>query len=310
MFRLFSLRYTYRPTAPARMDSAGNVWHFSGMEHVSQIPVFSLFGESGAFPDVVHCERILDRARLHDWQISPHRHREIAQIFFMQQGAAHLRVDGVRTRLGDESFQFIPARAVHDLDIAQGSEGLVLSFPLPVVSALRGDGLERRLAAPFAARADARLGMLADQIAATFAGTGPYRGAVLVGLSQAMLAAAAEIAARGAEAVEPLHQRRMPQFERLIAAHLGDGWTAAHYAAALSITPGHLNRICRAATGTSASQHIDIARMTEARRLLAFTLLPVAEIGYRLGFPDPAYFSRRFRAATGESPSVYRERFR
>lgn len=53
-----------------------------------------------------------------------------------------------------------------------------------------------------------------------------------------------------------------------------------------------------------------IARLTEARRLLAFTLLPVAEIGYRLGFPDPAYFSRRFRAATGESPSVYRARFR
>ncbi|MEF9606167.1 helix-turn-helix transcriptional regulator, partial [Paracoccus sp. PXZ] len=78
---------------------------------------------------------------------------------------------------------------------------------------------------------------------------------------------------------------------------------------ALSITPGHLNRICRAATGESASRHIEKAVMTEASRLLAFTRLSVAEIGYRLGFSDPSYFSRRFRVMTGQSPTTYRDRF-
>ena len=71
----------------------------------------------------------------------------------------------------------------------------------------------------------------------------------------------------------------------------------------------HDRELCRAATGASVSRHIETARMTEARRLLAFTRLPVAEIGYRLGFSDPPYFSRRFRAVTGETPSDYRERF-
>lgn len=74
-------------------------------------------------------------------------------------------------------------------------------------------------------------------------------------------------------------------------------------------TPGHLNRLCQAALGTSASRHIEALTMTEARRLLAFTRLTVAEVGYRLGFADPSYFSRRFRAETGESPSAYRARF-
>ncbi|WP_239017514.1 AraC family transcriptional regulator [Paenirhodobacter huangdaonensis] len=35
----------------------------------------------------------------------------------------------------------------------------------------------------------------------------------------------------------------------------------------------------------------------------------MAEIGYRLAFDDPAYFSRRFRAVRGLTPSDYRAQF-
>ena len=66
--------------------------------------------------------------------------------------------------------------------------------------------------------------------------------------------------------------------------------------------------LCRGATGRSASQQIETARMTEAARLLAFTRMSAAEIGYRLGFEDPSYFSRRFRAVRGETPTDYRSR--
>ncbi|MFT3691006.1 helix-turn-helix domain-containing protein [Paenirhodobacter sp.] len=267
----------------------------------SQIPVFNLFGETGAFPDVVHCERIWDRARLHDWRIAPHRHLEMAQVFFMRRGEARVRVDGAATTLGDGDFQFIPARSVHDFLIGQGSEGLVLSFPLAVVSGLPPG--------PFHGAADARAVVLMDQLAETFGGTGAFRAPLLVALAQAVLAAVAEVAARRAEAVEPLALRRMRDFDQLLTLHLAQGWGAAEFASALGITPGHLNRICRAATGTHATRHIETARMTEARRLLAFTQLAVAEIGYRLGFQDPPYFSRRFRAVTGETPSAYRARF-
>lgn len=37
-------------------------------------------------------------------------------------------------------------------------------------------------------------------------------------------------------------------------------------------------------------------RMTEARRMLVETDLGVAEVGRPVGYPDPAYFSRVFRA--------------
>ena len=46
----------------------------------------------------------------------------------------------------------------------------------------------------------------------------------------------------------------------------------------------------------------------EARRLLRFSAVPVSEIGYQLGFTDPAYFSRFFARHAGVPPSEFRAR--
>lgn len=281
------------------------------MDTHKRIPDFNLFGETSAFPDVVHCERIVDRARLHDWTISPHRHREMVQLFLMHRGAAQARVDGREYILKDGDFLYVPRHSVHGFSFRRGSEGLVLSFPLPVAQ-LVGSGsaeLAARLGQPIIGESGDGLETLCAQLAAAFASTGTYRAQLLAALAQAVLAGTAEIGAQ-AEARDPsVSHRHMLAFDGLLARHLGSGWRAADYATALSITPGHLNRLCRAASGQSASRYIDTAVMTEASRLLAFTQLPIAEIGYRLGFEDPAYFSRRFRAVRGLTPSDYRARF-
>ena len=44
----------------------------------------------------------------------------------------------------------------------------------------------------------------------------------------------------------------------------------------------------------------------EAKRLLAYTDEPVAEIGYRLGFPEPTNFGRFFAREVGLSPGSFR----
>ena len=83
-------------------------------------------------------------------------------------------------------------------------------------------------------------------------------------------------------------------------------WSVADFAKALSVTPTHLNRVARAATGDTAS-HLILNRMIrEARRNLVYTNLPVSTIVYALGFDDPAYLSRVYAAATGLSPRAFR----
>jgi AraC family transcriptional activator of pobA len=98
------------------------------------------------------------------------------------------------------------------------------------------------------------------------------------------------------------------RFEALLEQHFLDHWTVSRYAGALSITPTHLSRITRSATGRAAS-HLIVERIVrEARRNLVYTDLPVSTIAYALGFNDPAYFSRLFSESTGLSPRRFREK--
>ena len=49
-------------------------------------------------------------------------------------------------------------------------------------------------------------------------------------------------------------------------------------------------------------------RLREACRLLAYTRMQVQEVGFALGFDDPAYFVRVFRQGTRLSPTEYRRK--
>lgn len=78
------------------------------------------------------------------------------------------------------------------------------------------------------------------------------------------------------------------------------------YADRLGCCVRTLTRASLAATGRSAKQLIDDRVTLEAKRLLAGTDLPVAEIGRRLGFPEPTNFGRFFQREVGQSPGGFR----
>ncbi|MFB9239923.1 helix-turn-helix transcriptional regulator [Plantactinospora siamensis] len=81
---------------------------------------------------------------------------------------------------------------------------------------------------------------------------------------------------------------------------------AEDYADRLGCSVRTLTRACLAATGRSAKQVIDARVALEARRLLAATDEPVADIGRRLGFPEPTNFGRFFHREAGSSPGAFR----
>jgi AraC family transcriptional regulator, transcriptional activator of pobA len=80
------------------------------------------------------------------------------------------------------------------------------------------------------------------------------------------------------------------------------------YAAELGVSPGHLNALCRATLRCSASRVVRQRLTLEAKRLLAFSDMTAAEVGFRLGFEDPAYFARFFRREAGQPPTAFRAR--
>ena len=79
-----------------------------------------------------------------------------------------------------------------------------------------------------------------------------------------------------------------------------------HYAAQLGVTPTHLTRSCRKASGRAALDILADRRHFEACRLLKDSDLAVNEIARKSGFASPAYFTRAFRSKSGLSPTEFR----
>jgi len=84
-------------------------------------------------------------------------------------------------------------------------------------------------------------------------------------------------------------------------------WTLDELSRRLFVGRFHLARTFTRAMGDPPMHYLARLRAERAAAMLGTTDLPVAAIGMKVGWPDPAYFSRRFRAAFGMSPRTYRQ---
>jgi transcriptional regulator GlxA family with amidase domain len=65
----------------------------------------------------------------------------------------------------------------------------------------------------------------------------------------------------------------------------------------------------QAATGKRPMDYVHALRIERARELIEAGTGPIEEIGYRVGYEDPAFFRRLFRRATGLTPAAYRRKY-
>jgi len=273
------------------------------------IPAFGLYGETRTFPDIMHCERLTDRAPGHGWRIAPHRHADLHQFLYIAGPRAKARIDDAQFAIDAPSLLSVPRWHVHAFRFARGMQGYVLSIPPGTLPDLLGPEAEVAgdLGVWHLVPAAPEIVDIFAAIRAELADTRPLRGPLL-------RAKATEIGAhilrasprRGRPGGESPELRHMRTFEALVRANMRRHWTVADYARAIGLTPTHLSRISRRLTGLPASRFIEARLFQEARRLLAYTRNPVAQVGYELGFHDPAYFSRAFRRHEGTSPIAYR----
>ena len=98
------------------------------------------------------------------------------------------------------------------------------------------------------------------------------------------------------------------RFRRLVDRDHARRHRLADYACELGVSPGHLNALCRETLRQSASSVVRGRLTLEAKRLLAHSDLTAAQVGFALGFDDPAYFARFFRREAGEPPTAFRAR--
>jgi len=79
-----------------------------------------------------------------------------------------------------------------------------------------------------------------------------------------------------------------------------------YYAKKLKTSVKLLNQAIKESSGFNCSEFIRTKTMQEAKRLLKYDTMSCNEIADRLGFIDPAYFSRFFKREVGVSPKNFR----
>jgi transcriptional regulator GlxA family with amidase domain len=96
-------------------------------------------------------------------------------------------------------------------------------------------------------------------------------------------------------------------------------WIASHYAVAApveemlrrsSLHERTFKRRFTSATGLTPIAYVQRLRIEEAKRRLEQTSASAEEIGWEVGYADPAAFRRLFKRTTGLTPGAYRRLFR
>ncbi len=95
--------------------------------------------------------------------------------------------------------------------------------------------------------------------------------------------------------------------DALIGEHLSERVTLKSLAAALAISPYHLQRTYKRLVGHSPAVQLQRARIEAAQQMLADGKNSISEIGSAVGFRSPSHFAVWFRSETGLTPSEYRE---
>ena len=116
----------------------------------------------------------------------------------------------------------------------------------------------------------------------------------------------------------PLHDRRRSTTARraaivrdataVIEAEFSRSLSTEDLARRVASSPRQLRRAFAEITGTTVRAFVTDVRMSNAKRLLATTDIPVKEVATRVGYRRASAFTKAFSRLHGESPSDFRRR--
>lgn len=277
---------------------------------------FHLFGEEARSLDdrFLHIERIGDRSSALNGLGPAHRHSSLHQMCLWSHRQGRYMFDGSWHDLPSHALTFVPAGTVHAfdcdavddtivfsisegflLDCLRGANGLLLPLVrIPQLFELNDSDHHEFLAnferceRDFSAASPLSLEAIAAYVRITFIR--------LTGMALCINPATMSFG-------QQLTQRFYTNLDR----HHAERWPVTRYADALGVTPYVLNSALHRNTGRRAAELLRERFAMEAKRLLKFTDLAVADIAYALGYADSSHFSRAFRELTRFSPTEVRQ---
>ncbi len=274
-------------------------------------------GSARSAGEYLFSELLETRSRTFEWVIQPHIHARLFQAFFVESGQVAFSEATQTRQLVGPVVLLIPPTALHGFVYSSDCRGRILTlsdsllaelFPAesPVWTMLTGiqclidfnDRYSPQVVNEFIVQVDNEL--FADL---------PEKRMMLHACLRRLFLVLFRLWQHNKTQQSVLNNVTMAYFrhfqQRLL--QVGTTHTIVQFANDLAITPVHLNRICRAVSGKSASQLVQEYVIHEACKYLTYTNYSVSEIAYLLHFEYPNYFAKFFKKHTQLSPTEFRE---
>jgi AraC-like DNA-binding protein len=101
--------------------------------------------------------------------------------------------------------------------------------------------------------------------------------------------------------------RRLRRAIEFMSANCGRELSLTEIAGAAYLSEFHFSRLFKKITGATPHAYLASLRIERARRLLAESDLPIAEVGAEVGYASQSHFTKIFREATGMTPKAFRD---
>ncbi|WP_299416824.1 AraC family transcriptional regulator [uncultured Sulfitobacter sp.] len=239
------------------------------------------------------------------WRLALAHDRAHHTLLWFTRGQGRILMDGRRRGLGTHNAVFVPAQTLFAIDISPQTLGQVVT--IPVGTPLRLPDMPRHLRVRDV-HVQAELGALIEAAQREQSQTRPLAHDAL----EAHVALMSVWLRR--QIMEEEHipsprsagERLSRRFVQMIPKHFTSGAPVSFYAAELGVTPTHLSRAVKAATGKTAADLLTERVVHAARSLLEQTTHPARNIAAHLGFGSAAYFTRFMQQHAGAPPSQLR----
>ena len=244
-------------------------------------------------------------ARGTPWRLEQLHSHDHDLLLWITRGQGRMILQGLRSGIGTHNAVYVPAGTLLSLDLGKQGFGLAVQMFGSHDLGLPDEPQHLRIRD---VQAQAEIAAILDVMQREQTAQRPHADEVVrahsILLSVWLRRQMMEHAEDGARI--PAAHRLVQAYCAMVARDYASPKMMGDYAAELGVTPTHLTRSCREASGLTAADILTQRSLYAARDLIETTDRPLQDIGQILSFSSPAYFSRFMQHHTGLSPSKLR----
>jgi AraC family transcriptional activator of pobA len=248
---------------------------------------------------------IAQMARGASWRLEKLHSRDHHLLLWITRGQGRMILQGLRSGIGTHNAVFVPAGTLLALDLGKQGFGLAAHLPVSQDMGLPEEPQHLRIRD---VQAQAEIAAILDAMQREQTAQRAFADEVMRAQSMLLSVWLRRQMMEHADDVPrmPAAHRLVQAYCAMVARDYASPKLMGDYAAELGVTPTHLTRSCREASGMTAADILTQRSLYAARDMIETTNRPLQDIGQSLNFSSPAYFSRFVQHHTGQSPSMLR----